>query len=71
VEEIRFTMSEVTFVDSSGLRVVIDALRRVEPANGRVVVVDPSPVFQRLLALTGVDHHVTIETTDGSPDGAP
>lgn len=45
-------MSEVTFVDSSGLRSLIAASQRAASAGRRVRLVAPSPVLVRLLDIT-------------------
>lgn len=46
--------SGVTFVDSSGLAVLLMAARRWEAAGSRVVLRNPSPTLTRIVDLTGV-----------------
>ncbi len=46
-------LSKVTFVDSSGLRVLVRAHRR-HHAGGGLVVVSPSEPVSRLLDITGL-----------------
>jgi anti-anti-sigma factor len=58
--EIRFEMGRVGFVDSSGLRLVVNAIRRMSP-SGRVSVVQPSASFRRLLAVTQLDQRIQLE----------
>jgi anti-sigma B factor antagonist len=53
-------MSEVSFLDVSGLRVLLDAARRNRAAGKRFSVVRPSPMIRRLLELTAVDQSVDI-----------
>src|SRR5690349_18912924 len=47
-------MAEVSFLDVSGLRVLLDAARRNRAAGLRFAVVRPSPMIKRLLELTAM-----------------
>jgi stage II sporulation protein AA (anti-sigma F factor antagonist) len=47
-------MQEVTFIDSSGLGVLLGRLRRLEPLGGHMTVVRPSPHIRRLLEFSGL-----------------
>lgn len=50
-------MSEVSFMDSSGLRALIHAANDAKAAGGSVVLVAVSAAVNRLLEVTGlVDH---------------
>ncbi len=51
----------VTFVDSAGLRVIADTHRRLHDAGGGLVIRHPSGGLVKLLSLTGLADHVTIE----------
>jgi anti-sigma B factor antagonist len=53
-------MSEVSFLDVSGLRVLLDAARRNRAVGGRFAVVRPSPMIRRLLELTAMDQSIDI-----------
>jgi len=46
-------LSEVTFVDSSGLRELLRARMECERLGGRLVLAGVPPVLERLLDLTG------------------
>ena len=48
-------LRELTFIDSSGVHVIVDACVRAERAPCRVVVIQGSPQVQRVFALTGLD----------------
>ncbi|MEN3271582.1 MAG: hypothetical protein V7636_343 [Actinomycetota bacterium] len=50
-----FDCSELTFVDSTGLGVLIGARARCLAANGRVSLTGVKPALQRLLAVTGIE----------------
>jgi anti-sigma B factor antagonist len=47
-----FDLSGVTFIDSSGLGVLVDLSRQVSERGGSVQLEDPSPSVTRLLEIT-------------------
>jgi len=51
----------VSFVDSAGLRVIADTHRRLMNAGGGLVLRNPSKGLEKLLSVTGLSDHVTIE----------
>ncbi|MCU1360234.1 MAG: anti-sigma-factor antagonist [Ilumatobacteraceae bacterium] len=53
-------MSEVTFLDSTGLRVIVAAVLRVSE-GGSLTVRDASPAVTRVLQLSGIDSVVTMD----------
>lgn len=52
----------VGFVDSAGLRVIADTHRRLAGAGGALIVRNPSSGLQKLLNVTGLADHVTVES---------
>jgi anti-sigma B factor antagonist len=48
-------LSRVTFLDSSGLGVLVGALKRLRERDGRLVVVRPAPPASRIFELTSLD----------------
>jgi anti-sigma B factor antagonist len=62
---IRIDAAGLAFIDSSGLRVLVDAHRRLGAEPSVLVLAGVSPTFRRLLEVTGLDEHVTIESTTG------
>lgn len=58
---VRLDMSAVEFVDSSGLRVLIDAHQRMQEAGGAMTIVTPSEAVHRLLQISGVDDYLAVE----------
>jgi anti-sigma B factor antagonist len=54
-------LADVGFIDSSGLRVLIDAHQRAERSNRLVVLAHPSAVVRRLLDITGLTDYLRIE----------
>jgi anti-sigma B factor antagonist len=53
-------LSELGFVDSSGLRVLISAQHQLAAQGGTLVLRAPSETVRRLLEITGLVDHVTI-----------
>lgn len=53
-------LSEVTFMDSSGLHAIADAHRAMQAAGGKVRVVNDSPSLARIFDLTGLNRLLTI-----------
>ena len=54
VEDVIVDLSGVTFVDSSGLAVLLMAARRWAAEEDRLIVRNPSRVVDRIFDLTGV-----------------
>lgn len=48
-------LSEVQFIDSTGLGVLLVALRDLRRVDGRMVIVATNPTVLRLFAITGTD----------------
>ncbi len=61
--DIRVDVSGVEFMDSSGLRVLIDAHQRAEHADRRLLVVRPSAAVSRVIEITGLHDHLHIVTS--------
>ena len=60
-------MSGLTFIDSSGLRVLISAHRDRAEAGGALHLRNPSRSVQRLLSISGLEGHLVVES-DTAPD---
>lgn len=57
--------SEVTFIDSSGLRALIDAQKQAELCGSSFVLLAPSDAVSKVLELAGLLDHFAIVTDDG------
>lgn len=57
-------LTALKFIDSSGLRVLIDAHRTLSESGNELVVRNPSSTAQRLFEITKLDDHFRIEQTD-------
>ena len=56
-------LSSVTFMDSSGIRVIVEAHRAAVAAGRRLVLNRPSPSVTRIIELSGLSGHLTVEST--------
>ena len=56
-----FDVRGVGFADSAGLRVIADTHRRMHEAGGALVIREPSDALRKLLTVTGLADHVTVE----------
>lgn len=56
-------LAAVEFVDSSGLRVLIEAHQLLEERGDTLTIVDPSPAVQRMFELSVVDDYLNIRHT--------
>ena len=79
-------LTDVEFIDSTGLSVLLNGLRRVTRRGGRMAIVCTNPTVLRLFEITRLDTTFDIHATrdgallavrdyegaaDGSSDGAP
>ena len=55
--------SGVSFIDSSGLRVLIELSERATALGARVVLASPSRSMARLIELTGLDDLFVVESS--------
>jgi anti-sigma B factor antagonist len=65
--EVHLDLTEVSFLDSSGLRVIL-ALARSRVDNGSVVLLDPTAAIMRVLEIAGIDEHPAIEIRHASAE---
>lgn len=59
--DVRLDLSAVAFVDSSGLRVLIDAHQRLVETGGALTIVSPSEPVMRLFEISGVRDYLSID----------
>jgi anti-anti-sigma factor len=55
--------TNVGFMDSSGLRSVLDISRRVDAGTSRLVLMNPNRPVRKLLSLAGLDERMPVATT--------
>jgi len=65
-------LTDLSFIDSSGLSVLVEAHRKARDAGGVFVIRNATPMLRRLLDITRLDTLLVLEpsTADAPPDGA-
>jgi anti-sigma B factor antagonist len=61
VRRLVLDVAAVDFIDSSGLRALVQAHRAVQGQGGEMVLRAPTDTFRRLLDVTGLDEVFTLE----------
>jgi anti-anti-sigma factor len=65
--------TELSFIDSSGLSVLVEAHKHARDRGGVFVVRNPTPMLRRLLDITRLDSLLVLETSSDDPptEGTP
>lgn len=61
-DDFAIDMSAVEFMDSSGLRVIIELHQRAEQASRRLILRSPSQPVARLIEISGLSGHLHVES---------
>jgi anti-sigma B factor antagonist len=61
VDHVVLDLGETQFLDSSGLRAILSAQRRLTEAGGQLTLRSPSEPVTRLLDITGLSDHFRTE----------
>jgi anti-anti-sigma factor len=65
-------LSGLEFIDSSGVRTLIDAVVRLRGSDHRMIVIGPSPPVERVFEILGLDAYgVEIRAIDGAHERWP
>ncbi len=57
---VSLNVAEVTFVDSTGLSILVSEHKRAESMNGELIIFSPSTQLRELLQITGLDSYLNI-----------
>ena len=57
--------SDVTFMDSSGIGLVMGRYRKIAPYNAQLYVFNPPPSIAKVMRLSGIDKIAKIENSKG------
>ena len=60
-DDVVLDLSQTGFLDSSGLRAILTAQRRLIESGGHLRLRAPSEAVTRLLEITGLSDHFTVE----------
>ena len=62
-DTVRLVLDGVTFIDSTGVRALLEARQRVRQCRGEFVLADPSRQVVKVLALTGLAELLDMDDT--------
>jgi anti-anti-sigma factor len=65
--DVEVDCSRLEFVDAVGLTVFVRANQRLDEAGWKFVLVQPSPVFLRMLEITGLDASLEVRSDGAAP----
>jgi stage II sporulation protein AA (anti-sigma F factor antagonist) len=57
-------LEEVSFIDSSGLGVIIGRYKKVNASGGRMCIVGANPSIQKILVFSGINKLVPLYSTE-------
>jgi anti-sigma B factor antagonist len=57
-------LSEVTYIDSSGIGSLVDIYRQLKKVNSKLILVAPSERVRSLLEITRLDQFFTVSATE-------
>ncbi|MCI9576159.1 MAG: anti-sigma factor antagonist [Clostridiales bacterium] len=60
-KELKLDFSQVTFMDSSGIGLMMGRYRLMESLKGRLTILNLSPQMERIVSLSGISRLVNIE----------
>ena len=58
------SLSEVSFMDSSGLGLILGRLARIKELGGELVIADPNLQVMKILRLAGLERKIRIERSE-------
>jgi anti-sigma B factor antagonist len=58
--EITLDLTEMTFIDSSGLGVVVGVINQLRKQDGRVIICNPPPIAVQVLRISGLTSFLDI-----------
>ena len=58
------SLSEVSFMDSSGLGLILGRLARIKELGGELVIADPNLQVMKILRLAGLEKKIRIERSE-------
>lgn len=61
-------MAGLTFIDSSGLRIIVEANKRLRERDGQLVIKDPPAILRRIVEVSGLTDFFGL--TDEAPPTA-
>jgi anti-sigma B factor antagonist len=68
---LRINMTGLDYIDSTGLGVLVGALKRTTDLAGILVLIEPSPQVSRVLQVTGLDHMFKVQPDPSQTPASP
>ena len=68
--DISLDLSDLTFIDSSGIRVLLRAMDRLS-GRGKIILASPTSSVRHVLSLMGLDDHDSIRVVGPGERGGP
>jgi len=59
--DVTVDVADVSFMDSSGLRVLIDAASRARDGGGDLIIANPTPGISRLVEISGLGEQLRLD----------
>ena len=63
---VALSVKEVTFIDSTGLSLLVSEHKRMDAMSGELIIFQPSKQLRRLLQITGLDSYFNIRPRHAS-----
>ncbi|MGN0115194.1 MAG: anti-sigma factor antagonist [Acutalibacteraceae bacterium] len=61
---------KITFMDSSGIGLVLGRCRKTQLYGGKVEILNPSPQIKKVMKLSGLEQLAVIDAKSNDKDGA-
>ncbi len=64
IDRLIINLERVTFIDSSGLGVIIGRYKKISSRNGKMFIVGASPSVEKILVFSGINKLVPIYSSE-------
>lgn len=65
INNLILNLNKVSFVDSSGLGVILGRYKKVKAKNGQMYIVGAQPVVKKILTLSGINKLIPLFSNEG------
>ena len=62
--QLRLDFEKVTFMDSSGIGLILGRCQQMQARSGHVIIQNPPPHIRRVMRLSGMERIASIEITN-------
>ena len=63
IRDIIFDFSDTSFMDSSGIGLILGRVRQIHPINGKVYLFGGNEIVRKMLEMSGIQNVVTVLDT--------